>query len=220
VLKRVYLNFEGFKMKRIVLFISMASLFMGCETGTKYEKNSVESTTVEQRRESNIRISDLIDEPESRSIKEEFNPRLHPVKYVNVEEDMAVQLFNGGVRVDGLNIKNIRSGKHSDYSRLVFDVYSWNAYVDSEEKKAQEVGLYHATYNPSRRDITVEIKGYRNFTATLPTFANSDIIEGIYVDKSSREGLYRFHIKLTDSAKVKVFDLANPARMVFDIKAI
>ena len=211
-------------MRSVVLFLWMALLFGGCETGTKYEKNATSTATPTPQIEEEEIIDNLIGEEEDGD--EEKND------YEEVEEasdstfreegyfDEPVH-FEGGVMSEGLNIKNIRKGRHHDYLRLVFDVSKVLAYTDSmEEGDVDEVGYYNATYHPEERLLTVVINGYKSFTAPFPTFSKSEIVKKIYLVEYPHDRGYKFNIELREGAEVKVFDLKKPARMVFDIKAI
>ena len=205
-------------MKQVVLFLGALFFLVACETGTKYKKNVVSSTSDNSTESSSI--VDLIDGKEP--VEEErsyFNADAH-LEVDEEETSYVSQQFVGGVISDGLNVKSIRKGRHSNYERLVFDIQTWSAYGSMEEKKVNTVGAYNATYNPSKKLITVVLNGYRSFTAPFPTFSRESVIENIYFEQYKDDSGYKFHIKLKESTEVKVFDLKNPARMVFDIKSI
>ena len=220
---RIYqFEVKGFKMKQMVLFVVAVFLLMGCETGTKYKKNvitsSIDDGSIEERVVEDSSIVELINGQEP--VEEEyFNEDAHlmedegDVSYVS-------QQFEGGVVSDGLNVKSIRKGRHSNYERLVFDVQSSTVYGQMEEKKVNRVGYYSAIYNPNKKLISVVINGYRNFTAPFPRFSRESIIEKIYFEQYRDDSAYKFYIKLKKNTEVKVFDLKSPARMVFDIKSI
>ena len=202
-------------MKKIVLTLLVAFLFTACETGVIPESNSTNSTNINQESD----IVDLIDEKPSFD-DEEFDTDLHPI--ILDEEssqvfDATVQEFEGGVVNDGLNVKAIREGNHDSYMRLVFDTYMWS---DGSSKPAKNVGYYKVNYYPAKKLITVVINGYRAFSAPFPHFASASIVEKIYFDNYLDDSGYKFHIKLRNAAKVRVFDLKSPARLVFDIKKI
>lgn len=118
------------------------------------------------------------------------------------------QEFEGGHLSDGLNITKIRQSKHGNMLRLVFD---------SEGENNGRVGSYSFVYYPEKYLITAIVGGYRSFSAQLPSFSNDSIIEKIYMDEYLDDSGYKFHIKLREDVKVKVFDLQNPARIVVDV---
>jgi len=194
-------------MKKIVLSLFLLLFFTACETGTKYKESDKSTGKVEHIKVADKTISELIGTTEvDDSIKDEVSEIKH---------------FEGGVMSDGLNIKAIRKGMHSDYLRLVFDVSKELGYTDTiEGESVSEVGYYNANYNSEQKVISVVLNGYRKFSAPLPQFSSNSIIEKIYFDHYPDDSGYKFYIKLRKSTDVKIFDLKNPARMVFDIRAI
>lgn len=211
-------------MKNYSLLLIITLLFLGCETGTRYDKNAtikevnIEPSSVLVKRTSDNDIEGLLRDRREPST-EVFDDDLHPIVmkedeiFLTEENQEANINFTGGQIQDGLEVKSIREGRHEDYIRLVFDVYDGS-------QSAYAVGDYKANYNPNSNNITVVLNGYRKFTASLPSFSYNSEIEQIYFDKYLDDSGYKFHIKLRDNAKVRVFDLKNPARLVFDIKAI
>ena len=204
-------------MKQVILYLGVAFCLIACETGTAYKEDTTPSMVGAETK--SLSISDLIDAKEPIKQESYFDADAHLV--ADVEETFySSQEFRGGVLSDGLNVKAIRKGTHRNYERLVFDIQTWSAYGSMEEKKVHTVGSYNATYNPSKKLITVVLNGYRSFTAPFPTFSRESVIENIYFEQYKDDSGYKFHIKLKESTEVKVFDLKNPARMVFDIKSI
>jgi len=202
---------KGFIMKKIVFTLLIAFLFTACETGDIPDRNS---TNVDQ----DSGLIALIDD-ETSSDDEEFDTDLHPIIHDDSSDmiNTTVQAFEGGVMGDDLNIKHIREGHHNRYIRLVFDTYMWS---NGSSKPAQRVGHYKVHYYPTKKLITVVIEGYRAFSAPFPHFVSGSIVEKIYFDKYLDKNGYKFHIKLREATKVRVFNLKSPARLVFDIKQI
>ena len=124
------------------------------------------------------------------------------------ETSSSLQVFEGGYLSDGLDISKIRQSQHGDMLRLVFD---------SKGDTTGKVGSYSFIYYPDKYLITAIIGGYRNFSATLPQFSKNSVVEKMYMDEYLDDSGYKFHIKLREDAKVKVFNLENPARIVVDI---
>ena len=124
------------------------------------------------------------------------------------ETSMEPQVFEGGYLSDGLDISNIRQSQHGNMLRLVFD---------SKGDSNGKVGSYSFVYYPDKYLITTVLGGYRNFSATLPKFSEDSMVEKIYMDEYLDDSGYKFHIKLREDVKVKVFNLENPARIVLDI---
>jgi hypothetical protein len=206
---------------KIYILLLLLFVFTACETGTRYEKNS----TVENAPTKNSDILNLIENTKSATTLVEASY----IEYEDVESDIIIedsyyvkdkQEFSGGVVTDGLNVKSIRSANHDGYERLVFDSYYWSEHGEKSNKPTNKVGNYKVSYDKNQRVISVVIEGYREFSAKFPTFISQSIIEKIYFDKYLDDSGYKFNIKLKASAKVKVFDLEKPARLVFDIKKI
>ena len=183
-------------MKRIIInaknmalgFCILLSL-SGCETGYKGDTPS-----------------NNIDDNSSSEYKFEYK-----------EEAFKPQVFEGGYLSDGLDIAKIRQSQDGDVLRLVFDTYKVSTKSGTLGVPSKRVGSYSFVYYPEKYLITAIVGGYRAFSASLPKFSSSSIVEKIYMDKYLDDSGYKFHIKLRDDAKVKVFDLQNPARIVVDI---
>jgi len=137
-----------------------------------------------------------------------------PVLVTPIVIETEKQTFRGGKRSDGLNMKSIRSSHDKTHTRLVFDTYSSNA-------KATESGNYIFTYNPSNRQISAVVNGYRKFSALsfnkARTFPSNSIIKNIKMEKYLDDSGFKFNINLNKAASVNVFELKSPARIVVDI---
>lgn len=205
-------------MKQVILYLGMAFFLVACETGTRYEKDTATASSTMDRGTKDSTILELIDAEEPVEALYD-NAKLPCV--TDVQENVyASKEFRGGMLSDGLNIKSIRKGTHDNYERLVFDVQAWRAYGSREAQNVESVGTYQVRYNPSKKLLSVVLNGYRSFTASLPTFSKESVIEKIYFDPYKEDSAYKFYIQLKENTEVKVFDLKNPARMVFDIKSI
>ena len=210
-------------MKTAILFLMILSLFTACETGTKYEKNTTTHKRVVLTDRSGgayQNIDDLVldDEDDDLLITDSVPDKAYvddDNKYV--EDSRQSDTFERQQDVSsraGLDVHNIRVGKHDDYTRLVMDVYEGF-------HKAPSVGSYSAKYNANRDEIVVTLNGYSKFSASLPSFPSNSIIKQIvFSDHKKNENSYRFTIKLRQEAKVRIFDLKKPARLAFDIKPI
>ena len=124
------------------------------------------------------------------------------------------QTFKGGTRSDGLDIKTIRSSQSEIRTRLVFDSYASN-------DKATQSGNYTFTYNPSKKQISAVINGYRKLSALslnkARIFPSNNIIKNIKMKKYMDDSGFKFNINLNKAASVNVFELKSPARIVVDI---
>jgi hypothetical protein len=206
-------------MKKNMLFLVLIVFFLGCETGTRYDKNATTQTVPKYETPSGLverdDIEALLDDKEV-DRERDYDDRTwidEEVREVKDEVEEGVSSFSNTVVKNGLDVLKIREGKHDGYIRLVFDVYD-------NGKPAKTIGRYDAKYTSSNKDITVVLHGYQKFSAPLPSFPYYSVIEQIHFDQYPKNSGFKFHIKLRENAKVKIFELKNPARLVFDIKAI
>jgi len=216
-------------MKRTILFLMILSLFTACETGTKYEKNTTAHKRVVLTDRSGGAYQDidaLVSDDEELDDDDALITDSVPDKaYVDddkyveegyIEDSKQSNTFESQEVVSsssGLDVHNIRVGQHDDYTRLVMDIYK-------SSHKAKFVGSYSAKYYANRDEIIVILSGYSKFSAPLPSFPSNSIIKQIVFNNKKSDNSYRFSIKLRQEAKVRIFDLKNPARLVFDIKPI
>ncbi len=201
-------------MKTTILFLMILSLFTACETGTKYDKNTTRKKVVLTDRSNNIpkEIDALVLGDEELEDDDALIDDPIPEKaYVDDEEDDTFDSQEESLQ--GLDVHSIRVGRHDDYTRLVLDIYE-------DSQKATSVGSYKAKYYADRDEIIVMLNGYSEFSASLPSFPSSSVIQEIAFSDYKSENGYRLSIKLRQEAQVKIFDLKNPARLAFDIKPI
>ncbi len=210
-------------MRTTILFLMILSLFTACETGETYEKNTTHKKVVLTDRSSGVsqNIDDLVlNDKEFEDDDSLIGDPVPDEAYVDDDEEY---LENSGdtdtfesqeVTSTGLDVHKIRVGKHNNYIRLVLDVYEGS-------HKATSVGSYNAKYYANRDEIVVTLNGYSKFSASLPSFSSNSIIKQIvFSDHKKNENSYRFTIKLRQEAKVRIFDLKNPARLAFDINPL
>ena len=213
-------------MKTTILFLMILSLFTGCETGTKYDKNTTRKKVILTDRSGNIPqdIDDLVHDEELEDDDTLIADHVPDRAYVDDEEYVENEKYvesrlerdtfeSQEIANKGLTVHNIRVGRHDDYTRLVLDVYEGS-------QKATSVGSYSAKYYANRDEIVVTLSGYSKFSASLPSFPSNSVIKQIVFDDQKSDNSYRFSIKLRQEAKVRIFDLKNPARLAFDIKPI
>jgi hypothetical protein len=214
-------------MKKLILLIWILLLHTACETGNKYDTKTAaedsESGIVDMLHEEMVEDdpthsnSYYIDQGEDNYAEElslaESQPEEVEVSDISEEEyeeerqQSEVQHFTGGNLSDGLDISKVRKANHKSYVRLVLD-----------SKGSNKVGSYSVDYNPNRGLITVVLDGYRAFSATLPTFEKSSIVEKIYFDKYLDDSGYKLQIKLREETKIKVIALDPHSRLDFHIK--
>ena len=131
------------------------------------------------------------------------------------------EIFSGGIMTDGLDIGTIRLGKEGTTTRLVFDCYKWNINSNTPSIRAHETGYYTFTYEPKKRRITAIINGYRGFSALhkakVRTFGSNPMVRKLTMEKYLDDSGFKFTIELKKNAKVNVFDLKAPGRIIVDI---
>jgi len=207
-------------MKKYGLLLSVL-LFVACETGTKYEKNTTKESPKTPQVTTHVINNDdilaLIDNEESEPDAVEQTYIEDETLETTVAEN---QSFSGGKKSDGLDIKSIRKAYHGNYERLVLDSYYWSQAGAKAGEPADNVGHYRINYDKDKGVISVVIEGYRSFSAKFPTFEKKSVIEKVYFDKYLDDSGYKFNIKLKDSVKIRVMALGKPARLVIDIKKL
>jgi len=214
-------------MKKYGLLL-IVLLFVACETGTKYEKNTTKETTTAPKAPQVIThvvdtddILALIDDVESEpdAVEQSYIERTQTVEddEITTAEN---QSFTGGATSDGLDIKSIRKAYHGNYERLVLDSYYWSQAGDKAGEPADKVGHYRINYDKDKDVISVVIEGYRSFSAKFPHFDKKSVIEKVSFDKYLDDSGYKFNIKLKEDVKIRVMALGKPARLVIDIKRL
>ncbi len=210
-------------MKTNILFLMLLLLFTGCETGEIYDKNETSKEPVLTDRTSNLVERDIDALVHDDEVVDEDSDALIvdsvPEKSYIEEDDEYVEEPKGETKSESVEVGNkldvhkIRVGKHDGYTRLVLDIYE-------NSQKATSVGSYHAQYYANRDEIVVTLNGYSKFSASLPSFPLNSVIKQIVFSDHKSENGYKFIIKLREEAKVRIFDLKNPARLAFDIKPL
>ncbi len=131
------------------------------------------------------------------------------------------EIFSGGIMTDGLDIGTIRLGKEGATTRLVLDSYKWNINAKIPSVRAYETGYYTFTYDPKTRHIIGIVDGYRGFSALHGakerTFGSNNIVKKLSMKPYADDSGFKFIIELKQNAKVNVFDLKSPGRIIVDI---
>ena len=129
--------------------------------------------------------------------------------------------FSGGKPINGLDIGMVRLGQSSHYTRLIFDSYRWEGYAQLPVKKVNDSGTYIFTYEPENNRIVGILDGYQAFSALVGD--HSDLYEGntmvntIHIDEYLDKSGFKFTIELKQKAKINVYELYNPARIIIDL---
>ena len=219
-------------LKKLFLYLLVLSLFSACETGRKPDSNSTKklvSASIHADIENLIKdegedidgLDDYEFEPdyiEGVDEKEAKGSTLESKKEPQVNEILThdkEQHFAGGIKSKGLDVQKIRMGRHDGFMRMVFDIGHAH-----KEGRADEVGSYHIDYVSSHKDIEITMNGYDAFSTALPTFSSKSIVKQMYQADTIVQGRYKLIIELKKNAKIRVFDMKKPAKLVIDIKSI
>jgi hypothetical protein len=103
-------------------------------------------------------------------------------------------------------VTRVRWHQHDGFERLVFDVTSYKTGNFELGLDAKNSSKLHGT-----------LMGYRNFSATLPSFASSSIVKDMEVYTQGNSG-YNFTLLLHRQTTYKVFLLQDPTRIVVDMQ--
>ena len=126
--------------------------------------------------------------------------------------------YAAGKKSDDLDVRNIRWHQHNGYERLVFDIYKWDGVLGSLYMRTNETGLYQiGREKGNSKTIDGELSGYRAFSADMPSFAKSKIMQSMEIYPND-DGTFLFAITLKKDASYKVFTLKNPARIIIDAR--
>jgi hypothetical protein len=135
--------------------------------------------------------------------------------YVNVKS------FSGGSPVNGLDIGLVRLGQSSHYTRLIFDSYKWEGYAQLPVEKVNDSGTYIFTYEPKNKRIVGILDGYQAFSALVgdhtDLYEGNTMIKTIHIDEYLDKSGFKFTIELKQDAKIRVYELHNPARIIIDL---
>ena len=158
-------------------------------------------------------------EPEVKpTIKKKVEPKVQTNTKSNIET------FGGGTMTDGLDMGIIRLGKEGHTTRLVFDSFKWNSGTRTPSVRSHDSGSYTFRYNPQNRRITAIVNGYRSFSALqmgkARLFGSDEMVKKIYLEKYLDDSAYKFTIELKKNAKVNVFELKGPGRIIVDISPL
>ncbi len=98
----------------------------------------------------------------------------------------------------------VRWSQHDGYERLVFDI---DGFTEGSFQIGQDVN--------DKRILHGSLSGYKAFSAVLPSFNSSSILDSMDVVAVGKD-TYNFVLKLQRPASFKTFVLRNPTRIVID----
>ena len=129
--------------------------------------------------------------------------------------------IQGGQIADGLDVKNVRWGKHDGFERLVFDIYKWGGPTKPEGIIPNDYpGSFELIFQ-NELILYLRLNGYRAFSADPPDLYDSKLLEKAELqisEETADDSGYDFLIKLKQPVKLEVFELDSPARIVLDFK--
>lgn len=127
------------------------------------------------------------------------------------------QKIGGGV--SDVKIKDIRTGSHKGFFRVVFDIEK----VGGGEAKG--IPATKAVFDPERKSIEIEISGIGGNIQNSPAWhkkararAGGGIILAYSARAGSEKGSVRYSLFLAKKADFLLDSRLNPARIVVDIK--
>lgn len=129
-------------------------------------------------------------------------------------------LIKGGEIADGLDVKNIRWANRGNFERLVFDIYKWGGPTNPEGILPND---YPGTFTfefLNEKKVQATFDGYRAFTAQLPTFEKSELVNEIIILRGEEDGddsSHKIKIIFKKPVTIEVFELYSPARIVVDV---
>jgi len=129
--------------------------------------------------------------------------------------------FSGGSVSNNLDIGMVRLGQGSNYTRLIFDSYRWEGYAQIPVKKVDHSGTYIFTYEPQHKRIVGILDGYQAFSALVgdheDLYEGNTMVKTIHLDEFLDQSGFKFTIELKQEAKIKVYELQNPGRIIIDM---
>lgn len=129
--------------------------------------------------------------------------------------------FSGGGLVDHLDMGEIRIGKSSDYTSIIFDSYIYAGKNKLSTEKSNTSGTYLFRYEPSKNHIIAFLDGYNDFSALKENqeklFKESKVVKNIYVVKYLGNDGVKFIIQLRKKVRVNIFDVKNPGRIIVNL---
>ncbi|PHS30875.1 MAG: hypothetical protein COA92_08950 [Sulfurovum sp.] len=139
---------------------------------------------------------------------------------LSILEAKPTQVLSGGSISDGLDLSAIRIGKHERYTRIVFDIKYWEGYGAPKAGTSSDTVGHYTFSIDENHSIEAEFSGFRSSSTKKMIKLDESIIKTIEVLQGEAYGddssiFYR--ILLRQSARLKVFHLYNPARIVLDI---
>lgn len=115
----------------------------------------------------------------------------------------------GGEITDGKIVKDIRTGKHGDYERIVI-----------EFNNDEVIPRYIAKYYRYPESVIFQLGGTRRFEADFPDEKQSDLIDKFYYIITLDDCEHRFGVIFKNPVEFKVSEFKEPARIVVDIKEV
>lgn len=126
----------------------------------------------------------------------------------------------GGSISDGLDVGEIRQGRHSGFERLVFDVTYWEGAGKAAGQTASSPGHFRIQPLVAGQDYIIELGGFRALSASLPRFAETSRIVSLSRRKGEAfedDSTLSLRLEIRPGLCYRAFTLQNPARIVVDV---
>lgn len=126
----------------------------------------------------------------------------------------------GGSVSDGLDVGNIRRGRHVSFDRLVFDVAWWEGAGGDARLPAASSGHFQVEPVKVGQEYAIELGGFRAFSASLPVFSGTGRV--MYLTRRKGEAYeddstIALLIGIRPGLCYRAFALTDPARIVIDV---
>ena len=127
--------------------------------------------------------------------------------------------IQGGEITDGRDLKRIRWGRHSDFERIVFDIYEVK-YDQQQEYPAEKPCFFDIKYEYYPPRFVITLHGIRQRSAEYKTFLKSQLIQDTYLIPYLDDAGIKFAVELNQPVEYEIFSLSKPGRIVIDIRKI
>lgn len=127
---------------------------------------------------------------------------------------------SGGSISDGLDVGEIRLGRHSGFERLVFDVTYWEGAGKAAGQAASSPGHFRIQPLVAGQEYVIELGGFRALSAHLPRFAKDSRILSLSRRKGEAfedDSTLSLRLAIRPGLCYRAFTLDNPARIVVDV---
>jgi hypothetical protein len=129
-------------------------------------------------------------------------------------------LFVGGDRaIESVMVKDIRRAPNAGYERIVIDL---DLNQQGEAARLSRPPFYQLAVNGDEKRLVFTLWGNPSLSfdakKLVQAFRKSQIVKNLVLYPKVEDQTWTFVMELQKSAPVEVFELSEPARIIFDIK--